>query len=922
MWNLSTSPNDGSNIQPQDALENGIYTFTTEVFDYPLTYQVEVSGLTSAPTEIDAIAIEDIDAPVAGQALDHTANVQTEGVSVSSVSWEPQNTGTADYDTAYTVAVTLAPKSNYAFASAVTATINQENATVTNHQDGTITVRFTFPKTDQKTVQLQSIQQPDPIQAANGTQIQDLPLPTQVNIVTDDSSINQANVQWSDTPVDGTSYDPSEKTEQTFRLEGTMTLPEGVEANGVSLTVKIDVTVTAADVTAAPVANPSAGKYTSNQTVTLTSDTPDATIYYTTDGSEPTAADGIEYDGPIAVKGREGESITTEIKAIAVAPDMQDSAVSTFRYTIEIPEETDDTTEAPKASRQEGNYTSNQTVKLTSNTPDATIYYTLDGSEPTVQNGIKYDAPIKIEGKAGESVTVVLKAIAVAPGLQESPVSTFRYTIKIPGIVIGTTAAPVAQPAAGVYTKNQMLVLTSDTPDATIYYTLDGSEPSANHGVQYTIPIALQGKAGETVYITVKAIAVSTLLQDSEVVTYEYELKLPATSGGGSSGGSSSGGSLKPGNSGSTVTTNPDGSKTETTTKPDGTKTETTTKPDGTKTETTIKPDGSQQIQVTSPNGDVTTTVDDKKGNVSEIVAKPDGSQQITTTKSDGTSAITTQDTQGKQTATVTLPKQPTESVTNQNTVTLPIPDIHANRSPQFPATVKIQVDTDTTTKVRIPVTNAVPGTVAVLVHADGRKEILPTVVAKQNYMVVAISNDATIEIMDNSQTYYDVPETGWQKNAADFMSSRGLFVGTGTDTYSPNAPTQRAMLMTALARLDGQVITNQGGNWYDAGMAWAKQNQISDGSNPLQNVSREQLATMLYRYAQQKGVAQSSGNYLQNFTDQNDISAYAKEAMQWAVANNILYGNGNQLSPKNPATRAEVSAAIMRFCENVLSNQ
>lgn len=247
-------------------------------------------------------------------------------------------------------------------------------------------------------------------------------------------------------------------------------------------------------------------------------------------------------------------------------------------------------------------------------------------------------------------------------------------------------------------------------------------------------------------------------------MTYEYELKLPATSGGGSSGGSSSGGSLKPGNSGSTVTTNPDGSKTETTTKPDGTKTEITTKPDGTKTETTIKPDGSQQIQVTSPNGDVTTTVDDKKGNVSEIVTKPDGSQQITTTKSDGTSAITTQDTQGKQTATVTLPKQPTESVTNQNTVTLPIPDIHANRSPQFPATVKIQVDTDATTKVRIPVTNAVPGTVAVLVHADGRKEILPTVVAKQNYMVVAISNDATIEIMDNSQTYYDVPETGWQK--------------------------------------------------------------------------------------------------------------------------------------------------------------
>ena len=108
-------------------------------------------------------------------------------------------------------------------------------------------------------------------------------------------------------------------------------------------------------------------------------------------------------------------------------------------------------------------------------------------------------------------------------------------------------------------------------------------------------------------------------------------------------------------------------------------------------------------------------------------------------------------------------------------------------------------------------------------------------------------------------------------------------------------------------------MITNQGGNWYDAGMAWAKQNQISDGSNPLQNVSREQLATMLYRYAQQKGVAQSSGNYLQNFTDQNDISAYAKEAMQWAVANNILYGNEINYLPKiqRPVQRFRLQSCV-----------
>lgn len=127
---------------------------------------------------------------------------------------------------------------------------------------------------------MQSIQQPDAIQVANGTKIQDLPLPIQVSIVTSDSNINKANVQWDKTPIDGTSYDPSEKTEQTFILKGVVELPEGVEENGVSLFVKIEVNVTAADITSAPIATPNSGTYTSNQTVELKSNTENATIYY------------------------------------------------------------------------------------------------------------------------------------------------------------------------------------------------------------------------------------------------------------------------------------------------------------------------------------------------------------------------------------------------------------------------------------------------------------------------------------------------------------------------------------------------------------------------------------------------------------------------------------------------------------------
>lgn len=688
VWTISKSPNDGNKIQPQDSLENGIYTFTTEIFDYTLTYQVEVSGLTSAPIEINSIKIDSIDAPVAEKELDKTANVQTEGISISSLFWEPQNTGIADYNTSYTVVINLQPKNNYIFKDNVNVTINEKTADITKNQDGTITARLLFPATNKKIVQLESIQQPDTIQVANGIEIQDLPLPTQVSIITSDSNINKANIQWDKIPTDGTSYEPSKKTEQTFILEGVVELPEGVEANEVSLVVKINVNVTAADITSAPIAIP-----------------------------------------------------------------------------------------------QGGTYTSNQTVELKSNTKNATIYYTLDGSEPFINNGYVYNKPILLQGKSGETVNIVLKTMAVSPKLQ-----------------------------------------------------------------------------------------------NSNVITYEYQLKLPSNSGTGSSSIS-----VKP----------------EYNTKPNN-NTNTIVKPDGSKVETTITEDGSK----------------------TEVVTKPDGSQQIATTRIDGTYTMTTFDKQGKQTVTVELSKDFIESTINENTtsINLPIPNIIANCSPKSPATINIQVGTDKTTKVNIPVTNTVAGTVAVLVHEDGSKEIIPTAIVKENYMIVSISDNTTLEIMDNSKIFYDVPENGWQKNAVDFMSSRALFVGTGVDTYSPNMPTQRAMLITALARLKGQTITNINGNWYEEAMMWAKENGISDGSNPLQNLNREQLATMLYRYVQQKGLVQSTSNNLQNFTDKDNVSAYAKEAMQWAVENGILYGNGSQLLPQDDATRAEVSAAIMRLCENILS--
>ena len=134
---------------------------------------------------------------------------------------------------------------------------------------------------------------------------------------------------------------------------------------------------------------------------------------------------------------------------------------------------------------------------------------------------------------------------------------------------------------------------------------------------------------------------------------------------------------------------------------------------------------------------------------------------------------------------------------------------------------------------------------------------------------------------------------------------------GTGDKTFSPNASTPRGMLMTVLARYAGE-DTAGGATWYEKGMNWAKAKGVSDGTNPPVNITREQLVTMLYRYADSPA---ANGN-LDNFSDSASVSSYAVNAMQWAVSNGIVNGSNGKLNPKNNATRAEVAAILMRFCE------
>ena len=278
-----------------------------------LTYAVNATETTIKI--IHSVAITDIETPVSNTALDTEASCATTGVSSTTpqITWTSSDT-TAGYNTSYTASITLTATTGYEFIDSTTATVSGNNATsITKNTDGTLTVTYDFPATAKD--RLISITTPQAITVANGTAYSDMNLPEQVNIVTEGNTVSSASVTWNTTTPAGGSYEPSELTEQTVILTGTVTCPDSIDDNGIPLTTTITITISAAGIVGAPTVNLAAGTYTENQSVTLTSSTEGATIYYTTDGSEPTITGGVpagttaQYTAPIAVTGTEGQSM-------------------------------------------------------------------------------------------------------------------------------------------------------------------------------------------------------------------------------------------------------------------------------------------------------------------------------------------------------------------------------------------------------------------------------------------------------------------------------------------------------------------------------------------------------------------------------------------------------------------------------------
>lgn len=306
-----------------------------------MIYAVEATEDTN-PTTIDSIVAK-IDEPEAGKLL--STSVDAGDHVTAELTWMDNNqTVPTDkkaeyYPACYTAHITFTPAGGYKFSNSTEIQINDVKGRSVPI-DGKITVETPFFSSKDKLI---SITAPASITVANGTAYKDMNLPAQVGIVTKGGTVNKADVSWNTGAPESGSYDPNTLIEQTVILQGTVTRPETINANGVNLTTSITITISAAEknnTVEAPIADPEAGTYTENQTVTLKSATEGAVIYYTTNGVEPSSTAGIRYTGPITATGVEGQSVETNIKAIAVKSGMQDSLVMTYKYTIELPSQT------------------------------------------------------------------------------------------------------------------------------------------------------------------------------------------------------------------------------------------------------------------------------------------------------------------------------------------------------------------------------------------------------------------------------------------------------------------------------------------------------------------------------------------------------------------------------------------------------
>lgn len=325
--------------------------------------------------------------------------------------------------------------------------------------------------------------------------------------------------------------------------------------------------------------------------------------------------------------------------------------------------------------------------------------------------------------------------------------------------------------------------------------------------------------------------------------------------------------------------------------------------------------------KVTNADGSVTTTVtNNRTGQVTQTTELPDGTVAAKVTDKNGN--VTSMSAEVSPTAAAT-------SGSSGKPVALPLTAKAArNATGATPLEITIPNDATKPVQIEIPVNNVTPGVVAYIINSDGRPELMKDCLVSDKGVVIVLEGSAEVIIADNSKNFRDVSGR-WSEQAIDFVTAREIFNGTSAATFDPQGAMTRGMIAQVLYNFDKEAKPQaanafsdvDSSKWYADAANWAAAQGIvmgyADGAFRGDDlITREQLVTILYRYAQLQGrLAEASQSGALNFSDADAISSYALPAMNWAVAEGLITGfSDGTLRPQGTATREQLAAIMMRF--------
>lgn len=598
---------------------------------------------------------------------------------------------------------------------------------------------------------------------------------------------------------------------------------------------------------------------------------------------EPTIPDGKTLEFAF-VDGKENVGKSVTVKVLVPSRNYNDYTIT---VTLTVSEKDVPTVTAPIAKKKLTYNGAEQALVTAGQTSGGELQYSLT-------SGSGYSTAIPV-GKAAGNYTVYYKVVGNAD-LADVAENSIKVSIARKDVTVAPKSVTIRR---GNAIPTFELAYSGLVSGETL---TPSNEPKFVCNDNAGNPVSTSTAAGT--YTITWANADDTTFNDADNYNVAKSATGTLTIRTSSSGGSSS--------SSSSQTTKPTTNKTETTKNTDGSTTKTETKADGTLVKTTTEVNGTTTVIETKKDGTVTKKITNSDGSTVTTKTEPDGSTTTERRDENGSVGTETTDANGKTEIRTTLSEN---AVSNAKETASPVAapiSVQAEKNSISAPQIHITLPQDAEkTKVEISVSNVSSGTVAILVHEDGTEEILKTSLPTQNGLLIEATGNMTIKIVDNSKDFADT-RNHWSREDVNFIASRNLFAGIGNGNFGTKEPMTRGMVNTVLARLNG-IETEGGSLWYKNGNDWAQRNGISDGTNPTAAVTREQLATMLYRNA---GSPKVIGTL--TFADAHSASAYAQNALIWAQQNGILSGVGNHcVAPKATAERAQVAAMLARYLQN-----